>query len=176
MTHKLEQLLERNDIKDKIIESLKRTKETQREHVFNFCIKNGETIITDIEEGKQHNVGAENKCPIEDAKVVGAFHTHTKLINNDIMPSPKDVIKSVEEDLVYFCIGANKDGMSIIRCFNKTDLLLEINTILESAKKPITTENIDRAAKHIVERMSHDKKYLDRHSCTKLLTSNIDRR
>jgi len=169
MTYNIEQLLERSDVKESIIESLKKTKETHREHVFNFCVRDGETIITDTEEGKQHTVGAESKCPTEDAKIVGAFHTHTRLTKDeDVVPSPRDIIKSVEEDLEFFCIGGNKEDIGVVRCFNKNDILLEMNTILELMKKPITGENIQRASRHIVGRMLSEKSYLNQLSYTRL--------
>jgi len=170
MTYKVEQLLERKDIKDSIIESLKKTKETRREHAFNFCGIYEEVTITDIEEGKLHTVDTESKCPFsENAKIVGAFHTHTRLTKDkDIVPSPRDIIKSVEEDFEFFCIGGNKGDIGIVRCFNKNDLLLEMNTILDSMKKPITGENIQRASRHVVGRMLSEKNYLDQLSYTRL--------
>ena len=165
MSYKVEQLLERKDVKEEIIESLKKTKETRREHVFNFCIRNGEIVPTDIEEGKQHNVDAESKCTTEDSKVIGAFHTHTKLTNNeDVVPSPRDIMKSVGDDLEFFCIGGNIEDRGIIRCFNKNDLLLEINKVLDITKKDVTGENVSRATRHIVGRMLSDIDYLNEHS------------
>lgn len=160
----IEQLLERKDVKQQILESLKKTKETRREHVFNFCTIYGDINITDIEEGKRHNVGAKNKCSVEGAKVIGAFHTHTRLTKGDIIPSPRDVLKSVEEDLDFFCTGINKDNMRIVRCFDKNGLLLEIDKVLEETKKDITGENIQRASRHMVGRMITDKDYLNKHS------------
>lgn len=161
----MEQLLEVDAIKDRIIESLKKTKETRREHAFNFCVKNGKTIITETEEGEKLAVDTESKCHIriEDAKAIGGFHTHTRLTNDgDVIPSPADIIKSVEEDLEFFCIGGNKGNIGIIRCFNKENLLLEINTILELMHKQVTGENIQRASRLMVGRMLSDKGYLDR--------------
>lgn len=163
MQYKVEQLIERKDIKDKIIKSLQRTKEARREHAFNFCIRQEETVITEIEEGEKLAVDTESKCHIEDAKAIGGFHTHTRLTNDgDIVPSPMDIIKSVEDDLEFFCIGGNKGDTGIIRCFNKENLLLEMRTIIESMQKQVTGENVQRASRLMVGRMLSDKNYLDR--------------
>lgn len=168
MIYKVEQLLERPDVEDNIIESLKKTKETRREHVFNFCVGNGEINTVDVEQGKEHTVGDVSRCP-GDRKVEGAFHTHTRLTKDeDVVPSPRDIIKSVEEDLEFFCIGGNKGDIGIVRCFNKNDLLLEINNILEITKKEVTGENISRAARLIVGHMLQERQYLNRLSYTRL--------
>lgn len=168
MAHTLEQLLERNDVKYKIIESIKRTKEINREHVFNFCAINGNVKITELEEGKEHTAEGADECQ-EYEKMNGAFHTHTKLTKNgDIVPSPRDIIKTVEDDLEFFCIGGNKNGTGIVRCFNKNDMLLEMNAVLEGTNKQVTLANISKAAKHVVGRMLSDKDYLDKHSYTKI--------
>lgn len=174
MTYKVESLLERPDIKKNIIESLKRTKNTNREHVFNFCAIDDEIIGTDIEEGKKHTVRAENKCPIEGPKIIGAFHTHIRLTKNgEAIPSPRDIIKSIEEDIAFFCIGGYKGSIGIIRCFDKEDLLLETSRILEKTKKEATEKNIEKAVRHIVVRMITDKDYLDNHSFIKYEANNI---
>lgn len=169
MSYKVEQLLERPDVKENIVESLKKTKETRKEHVFNFCIRKEKTVITDIEEGEQHTVGAESKCPLEDAEVIGAFHTHTRLTKDeDVVPSPRDILKSTEDGLEFFCIGGNKGEIGIVRCFNTENLLLEMNEILELTNKPMTGENIQRASRHVVGRMLSEKSYLNQLSYTRL--------
>lgn len=168
MAYKVEQLLERKDVKDMIIESLRRTKDTNKEHVSNFCMINGDMTTTDIEEGEKHTVGDVSRCQ-GDVRVIGAYHTHTRLTKDeDVVPSPRDVIKSVEEDLEFFCIGGNKGDIGIVRCFNKNGLLLEINTILEITKKPMNIENIGRAARLMVGRMLQDRRYLNKLSYTRL--------
>lgn len=169
MTYKAEQLLEMKDVKDKIIESLRKTKEVRKEHAFNFCIDNGEIAATDIEGGKKLSVGTESKCPIKDTKAIGGFHTHTRLTNDgDVVPSPKDIIKSVEDDLEFFCVGGNKGDIGIIRCFDKENLSLEMKNILDNTHKSATGENIQRASRHVVGHMLHKKSYLDQHSYVKL--------
>jgi len=158
MTYKMEQLLEKKSVKSKIIESLKRTKEKNVEHAFNFCVSNwngdrdgDRDSTTEIEEGQKNGINIENKC-----RAIGGFHTHTK--HGDVVPSPKDIIKSIEENFEFFCVGGNLiEDIGIVRCFNKENLLLEMNAIL--AKRP--RENIQKASRHMVRRMLSDKDYLD---------------
>lgn len=162
MMYRIEQLLERDDIKNTIIGSLVKTKGESVEHAFNFCTSHGDISITEIEEGKKHGIDLENKCP---QSTVGAFHTHTKLTSNeDIVPSPRDILKSVEDDLAFFCVGGSNGDVGIVRCFDKNDLVLEINKVLEITKKDVTGKNISNAVRHVVGRMLADMDYLDNHS------------
>lgn len=168
MPYQIEQLLERKDVKNMIMESLRRTRGTNKEHMFNFCATKGDMVTTDIEEGEKHTVGDVSRCH-GDVRVIGAYHTHTRLTKDgDVVPSPRDIIKSTEEDLEFFCIGGNKGDIGIVRCFNKNDMLLEINTILEITKKPMDIENIGRAARLMVGHMLQERRYLNQLSYTRL--------
>lgn len=165
---KIENLLERQDIKDKIIESLRRTKKNNVEYTFNFCSVNNTIQTTEIEEGTKHNVGDICKCP-NLVKPIGAFHTHTHLTSNqDIVPSPIDIVKSLEEDLNFFCIGANNDNIGITRCFNSNTLFSEMGSALREAGLDINKENIENTSRLMVYNMLQGKSFLNRRSYTRL--------
>jgi hypothetical protein len=165
---KVEHLLERQDIKDKIIDSLRRTKKNNLEYTFNFCPINDTIQTTEIEEGKEHMVGDVCTCP-NCIKPIGAFHTHTHLTSNqDIVPSPRDIIKSLEEELNFFCIGANKDNIGITRCFDSNKLLSEMGQALKAAGLDINKENIEKTSKLMVYNMLQGKSFINRRSYTRL--------
>lgn len=165
---KIERLLERQDVKDKIIESLRRTKKNNVEYTFNFCPINDNIQTTEIEEGKEHTVGDVCTCP-NCIKPIGAFHTHTHLTSNqDIVPSPRDIIKSLDEDLNFFCIGANKDNIGIVRCFNSKTLFSEIGSALTKAGFEINKENITKTSKLMVYNMLQGKSFINNRSYTRL--------
>lgn len=42
-------ILDKGDIKSKIEEALRRTKDTDKEHGFNFCVANGKAMATYVE-------------------------------------------------------------------------------------------------------------------------------
>ncbi len=170
MNHKnrIEHLLERQDVKDKILESLKRTKKNNVEYAFNFCPVNDNIETTEIEEGKEHTIGDVCKCP-NCAKPIGAFHTHTRLTSNqDIVPSPRDIIKSIKEDLKFFCIGANKDNIGITRCFNPNALFSEMASALKSSDLDINKENIEKTSRLMVYNMLQGKSFINRRSYVRL--------
>lgn len=165
---KVEHLLERQDVKDKIIDSLRRTKKNKREYTFNFCQINDTVHTTEIEEGTEHMVGGICTCP-NCIKPIGAFHTHTRLTSNqDIVPSPRDIAKSLEEDLNFFCIGANKDNIGITRCFNSKALFSEMVSALKVAGLDINKENIEKTSKLMVYNMLQGKSFINKRSYTRL--------
>jgi len=166
--NRVERLLERQDVKDKIIDSLRRTKKNNVEYTFNFCPINDTIQTTEIEEGKEHMVGDICSCP-NCIKPIGAFHTHTHLTSNqDIVPSPRDIVKSLEEDLNFFCIGANKDNIGITRCFNSNTLFSEIGSALKAAWLDINKKNIEKTSKLMVYNMLQGKSFINKRSYTRL--------
>jgi hypothetical protein len=169
---KIEHLLERQDIKDKIIESLRRTKKNNVEYTFNFCPVNNTIQATEIEEGRKHTVGGICKCPNR-VKPVGAFHTHTHLTSNqDIVPSPIDIVKSLEEDLNFFCIGANKDNIGITRCFDPNTLFSEMRSNLKAAGLDVNKENIEKLSKLMVYNMLQGKSFVNIRSYVRSYSTN----
>ena len=161
-------ILDKEDIKSKIKEALVRTKETSKEHGFNFCSANGKALTTYIERGEKDSVGMNNLCPVG-ARVIGALHIHTRpSLSKDAIPSPTDIKKSIAENMTFFCIGTNIDGQGIVRCFGKEDLESEITHIIRKEKLEklgIRVEDIDRSTRLITGRMTIYKDYLNRHSC-----------
>jgi hypothetical protein len=165
---KLERLLERQDIKNKIIESLKRTKKNNVEYAFNFCPLNIDIQTTEIEEGQEHTVGKVCRCP-NCEKPLGSFHTHTHLTSNqDIVPSPIDIIKSIEEDLDFFCIGANKNDIGMTRCFDSKTLFTEMGMTLKSTGHEINKENIERISGLMVHNMLLGSSFINKRSYVRL--------
>lgn len=163
-------ILDKEDIRPKIEESLRRTKETDKEHGFNFCVTNGTPLTTYVEGGEKDSLGIENRCP-KGAKILGGFHVHTKpSFNKDAVPSPTDIKKGISEKMAFFCIGTNVNDKGIVRCFGKEDLESEIadNMRREKLNKPglgEIIEDIDRSVKLVTGRMSVYSAYLDKHSC-----------
>ena len=166
-------ILDKEDIKKKTIEALRKAKETDREYGFNFCSANGKAIATYVEGGEKDSVGIDNVCPRE-ATIIGALHIHTKpSLSKDAIPSPTDIKKSIAENMAFFCIGTNIDGQGIVRCFSKEDLESEMNNILRKTKLEkllIKVEDIDRSTRLITGRMTVYKDYLNEHSCQRIFT------
>lgn len=137
-------------MKESIRQSLKLTKDNNLEHSFDIC-NNG--MVTKILNGKKTSVPS-GQCL--DSDIIGSFHTHPKLASNkDIVPSPADIEKAIEErktsGLKFFCIGGSDidNDKEIVRCFDISDL--------EEETKKITP-------KRIVQKMIKNKDYLDEHS------------
>lgn len=127
MLEKVAKLLERKDVEEKVIISLKKTKETRKEHAFGFFHSNGELITGDIIEGEKHLV---SPSKIE-KHFVGSFHTHPTLVSGDIYPSLNDVGKHIFT-MDFFLVGGNKKKLGIVRCFDSEDLLDEFMNIMKS--------------------------------------------
>lgn len=161
-------ILDKEDVQKKTAEALRRAKETDREHGFNFCSANGKAVATHVEGGEKDSVGIDNVCP-RGAKIIGALHIHTRTsLGKDAIPSPTDIKKSILENMAFFCIGANIDNRGIVRCFSKEDLESEINNIIRKKKLEklgLKTEDIDRSTRLITGRMTIYKDYLNKHSC-----------
>jgi hypothetical protein len=171
-------ILDKEDVKKQTIEVLRRAKETNREHGFNFCSANGKVVATYIEGGEKDSVGIKNICPVG-AKVIGALHIHTRpSLSKDTIPSPTDIQKSIVENMAFFCIGTNINGQGVVRCFNKEDLESEMNNILKKTKLEklgLKTEDIDKSTRLITGRMTMYKDYLNEHSCQRIMSENIHR-
>jgi hypothetical protein len=160
-------ILDKEDIKKKTVEALRKTKETNREHGFNFCSANGKAMATYVEGGEKNSVGIKDICP-RGATIIGALHIHTRSsLNKDAIPSPTDIKKSIVENMAFFCIGANTGGKGIVRCFSKEDLESEMGIIRKKKLENlgIKAEDIDRSTRLITGRMTVYKDYLNKHSC-----------
>lgn len=168
-------ILDKEDVKEKTIEALKRAKDTDKEYGFNFCSANGKAMATYVEGGEKDSVGIESICPTK-ARLIGALHIHTKpSLSKDAIPSPTDIKKSIAENMAFFCIGTNIDGQGIVRCFSKEDLESEMTDILrkgqlEKLGMQAQVEDIDRSTRLITGRMTIHKDYLNRHSCQRIFT------
>ncbi len=166
-------ILDKEDIKKKTIETLRKAKETDREHGFNFCSANGKAVATYVEGGEKDSVGIKDMCP-RGARIIGALHIHTKpSLSKDAIPSPTDIQKSIVENMAFFCIGTNINGQGIVRCFSKEDLEAEMNSILRKAKLEklgLKTEDVDMSTRLITGRMTIYKDYLNKHSCQRIYT------
>lgn len=166
-------MLDKEDVKKKTVEALRRAKETNREHGFNFCSANGKAVATYVEGGEKDSVGIKEVCP-RGANIIGALHIHTRpSLSKDAIPSPTDIQKSIVENMAFFCIGANIEGQGIVRCFSKEDLESEMNNIHRKTKLEklgIKTEDIDKSSRLITGRMTIYKDYLNKHSCQRTFT------
>jgi hypothetical protein len=166
-------MLDKEDVKKKTVEALRRAKETDREYGFNFCSANGKAVATYVEGGEKDSVGIEGVCPMG-ARVIGALHIHTKpSLSKDAIPSPTDIKKSIADNMAFFCIGTNIDGQGIVRCFSKEDLESEMTGILRKGqleKLGIQVEDVDRSTRLITGRMTIYKDYLNKHSCQRIFT------
>jgi hypothetical protein len=166
-------VLDKEDVKNKTVEALRKAKETNREHGFNFCSANGKTVTTYVEGGEKDSVGIKDVCPVG-AKIIGALHIHTRSsLSKDAIPSPTDIQKSIVENMTFFCIGTNINGQGIVRCFSKEDLESEMNNILRKAKLEklgIKTEDIDKSTRLMTGRMTIYNHYLNKHSCQRIFT------
>lgn len=155
----------------KVIEILRRTKETKKEHGFNFCSSNRNMAVTHIEGGEKDSLGIENMCP-KGVKVMGAIHIHTRpSLSKDAIPSHTDIKKCIAENMAFFCVGTNVDNRGVVRCFSKEDLETEIIDIIRKdnlEKFEITVEDVDKSARLITGMMTRYKDYLDRHSCQRV--------
>lgn len=165
-------ILDKEDVKNKTLNALRRAKDTDREHGFNFCSANGKVVATYVEGGEKDSVGIENACP-KGSKIVGALHIHTmSSLSKDAIPSPTDIKKSIVENMSFFCIGTNIDNKGVVRCFGREDLESEMNIIKKQKleKLGIQTEDIDKSSRLITGRMTLYKDYLNRHSCQRIFT------
>lgn len=152
--------LDIKDIRQKIDESIRRSRETDKEHGFDFFIDNDEIVTTDIIEGKKDSLGSNHSKGI---KLVGSFHVHTRPTDNDVVPSPGDIKKGVTENFDFFCIGASLDDHEIIRCFTKGDLEKEMGEIFQELESE-RDKDIDRLSRLLSGKMVIDKNYLEKHS------------
>ena len=164
-------ILDKEDVKTKTVETLRRAKETDREHGFNFCSANGKTVVTYVEGGEKDSVGIKDMCPVG-ARIIGALHIHTRpSLSKDAIPSPTDIQKSIAENMAFFCIGTNIDGRGIVRCFSKEDLESEMIGIFRKEKlEKLKTEDIDKSTRLIAGRMTMYKDYLNKHSCQRIFS------
>lgn len=145
-------LIERKDIKAKVITALRSTVQNKKEYGFPICIdEKGRDIVSGIIEGG-YSEGVSTECP-KFYNEIGAFHTHVILTSkDDIVPSPADIIKN---KIKFFCIGGiKKDGRAIVRCFDRDGLVRQANQ---------KTSGIN----DIVKKMVEDTEYLERNSCKK---------
>lgn len=174
-------ILDKEDVKKKTVEALRRAKDANREHGFNICSANGRVVSTYVEGGEKDSVGIGGVCP-KGAKIIGALHVHTKSSSSkDVIPSPTDIKKSIVENMAFFCIGTNIENQGIVRCFSKEDLESEMVSFLRNDKNDkkdkkdklemfgIKTEDVDRSTRLIVGRMSMYEDYLNKHSCQRIL-------
>ena len=164
-------ILDKEDIKKKTIEALRKAKETDREYGFNFCSANGKAIATYVEGGEKDSVGIKDMCPTG-ARIIGALHIHTKpSLSKDAIPSPTDIKKSIADNMAFFCIGTNIDSKGVVRCFSKEDLESEMISFFRNHKlDKLKTEDIDRSTRLITGRMTMHNHYLNQHSCQRIYT------
>lgn len=165
-------ILDKEDVKTKTVDALRKAKETDREYGFNFCSANGKAVATHVEGGEKDSVGIGNVCP-RGAKIMGALHIHTKpSLSKDAIPSPTDIQKSIVENMAFFCIGTNINDRGIVRCFGKEDLESEMGIIRKKKLENlgIKVEDIDRSTRLITGRMTVYKDYLNEHSCQRIYT------
>ncbi len=169
MADNISKLLERKDVNDKIVESLERTNKNKNEHAFDFC--HGDEISTsDIEEGSEYHITLKKGCPIG-TKSIGNLHTHVHLSqsNNDAIPSPGDMIETIERDLKFVCVSGNGRGKQMTRCFSGDDIKSEIYTVLNKMKLTPGEYNVKKSSRQITKRMIRDKDYLDKMSQVKII-------
>lgn len=165
-------ILDKEDVQKKTVEALRRAKETDREHGFNFCSANGKVVATYVEGGEKNSVGIKDICP-RGATIIGALHIHTiPSLSKDAIPSPTDIQKSIVENMAFFCIGTNINDRGIVRCFGKEDLESEMGIIRKKKLENlgIKVEDIDRSTRLITGRMTLYKDYLNKHSCQRTFT------
>ena len=161
MSNKYCNILDMKVIEQKIGEAINRSKESNKEHGFNFCSKDGQIIATDIEDGGKDSLKIEDKCP-KGSEMIGAFHVHTRTLRDDAIPSPTDITKGiVDEDITFFCIGASTREHDIVRCFSKGDLEKEMKDIFMQ----LTEKDVGKSSKMISSRMTIKKDYLNKLSC-----------
>ncbi len=166
-------IIDKEDIKPKVIEALRRTKEANKEHGFNFCVSNGNPMTTYVEEGEKDSLWIGNRCQ-KGAKIIGGLHIHTKpSLSKDVVPSPTDIKKGIAEKLAFFCIGVNVDNHGIVRCFSRQDLESEMSNIISKAKFSKVglremSEEIDKSSKLMTGRMAIYRDYIDKHSCQRI--------
>lgn len=165
-------ILDRNDVKKKIKESLISTKERKREHGFDIFVDGSTSDIVigdkDSVSTDTHSKGSIRRKPSTatmlsnenrgNFELEGSFHTHTaRTRNNDVVPSPADIKSSVTGGIKFFCIGANTkdedEESSKVRCFDTDKLKSELED---------THKDINAGAKQIANKMSRDRNYLDR--------------
>lgn len=158
-------LLERKDIEEKIIYALKKTKDSGREQGLTFCMGKG-IKVGSTSEGSQSSVHTGN-C--SNSKVIGALHTHTFLASNDdILPSPSDVINGIKLD--FFCVAGISGNTGIVRCFDKKNIERELHNIIKAKKGFVNDENMNMASKVMISYMLKEKNYLEKHSSKKVFT------
>ena len=158
-------LLERKDIKKKIMQSLEGTKERNSEHAFDIC-SGPHVSTTDIEEGSEYHIDIRNKCPIG-TRSLGNVHTHAHLSesNNDAIPSSGDMMETIERDLNFVCVAGNGlDDKPVARCFSHNDIKSEIKTVLSAKKWDHNEDNVRKSSRLITKKMMKDKEYLNKMS------------
>ncbi len=170
-TDNISKLFSRRDINDKVVRSLDRTKVSRNEHAFDFC-SGKDVYTTDIEEGSEYHVDIRNKCPIG-TKSVGNFHTHVHLSqsNNDAIPSPGDMMETIERNLNFVCVSGHgrNNNKPVTRCFNHEDIKSEIDDVLVKMKLEPNEHNIRKSSRLITKKMIEDQNYLDKMSHVKIV-------
>lgn len=159
-------LLQRKDIKNKMMKSLEETRRNSNEHAFDIC-SDGYISTTDIEEGNEHHITIKNKCPIG-SKTVGNLHTHTNLAlsSNDTIPSSGDMMETIERNLDFVCVSGNNidNGKPMVRCFDQNDIKSEIYSLLGAKKWKPNEDNVRKSSRLVTKKMMKDKEYLDKMS------------
>jgi len=153
-------LLDRDDIKEKIVESLVNTKKIGKEQGFNVY-KDKDIVIGEIIEGEKLSLGNKERS---NRKMVGALHTHTILTStNDILPSQADIAKALKDKLNFFCVGGIKENIGMIRCFNTNNIERELDNI----EINISKGDKERSVRMMIRRMLIDEDYVDKNSISK---------
>ncbi len=164
MTTDMYNLLKRKDVEDKIAISLNRTKTSKNEHAFDFCY--GKDVSTsDIEEGSEYHIDLKKGCPVG-TKSIGNLHTHVHLSqsNGDVIPSPGDMMETIERDLKFVCVSGDHKGKQKMRCFSNGDIKSEIGNVLNKMKLAPSEHGVKRSSMQVTKRMMRDKEYLDKMS------------
>lgn len=162
MNNKISNIFTIPEIKSKISKSLNGTREHKAEHAFDIC---SEGMSTDVERGSEYHIDINNKCPIG-TRSLGNFHTHVHLSEskNDTIPSPGDMMETIERNLDFVCVSGNHKRGSKTRCFLQKDIKSEIGNVLEKRKLEHNEENVRKSARSITKKMMRDKDYLERMS------------
>ncbi len=102
---------------NEMLEQIKKTHETGKEHGMSLCSKNHEILVGQKAVGTESGISLSEKCLNKKEKYVGSFHTHPD--DSETAPSAQDLFSSCLRISNLDCIGKNSRGEIV--CFDKKE-------------------------------------------------------
>ena len=102
---------------NEMLEQIKKTHETGKEHGMSLCSRNHQILIGQKSIGTDTGISLSEKCANKKDKYIGSFHTHPT--DSEAAPSAQDLFSSCLRISNLDCIGKNSKGEIV--CYDKKE-------------------------------------------------------